>query len=78
MGDKTKSGEMSVRKAERILETFENGCRNGEQWAHDVVLHRGTEKYQASIDTLNDAFRIKSIARTIVPLAAEPQRVRKG
>jgi hypothetical protein len=76
LGDK-KSGEMSIRKAERILETFENGCKNGEQWAHDVVLHRGTEKYQASIDILNEAFRIKSIQRIVVPLAMESQRQQK-
>ena len=62
------NGEMSVRQAERVLEIFENGSKNGEQWAHDVVLHRGTEKYQQSIDTLNEAFRLKSIRRVIVPL----------
>lgn len=73
MADKNKDGEMSIRKAERILETFENGSKNGEQWAHDVVLHRGTEKYQASIDLLNDAFRVKSIPRVIVPLPVEPK-----
>ena len=61
--------QMSVRQAERILEIFENGSKNGEQWAHDVVLHRGTEKYQQSIDTLNEAFRLKSIQRIVKPLA---------
>jgi hypothetical protein len=65
-------GEMSVRQAERILEIFENGSKNGEQWAHDVVLHRGTDKYQQSIDTLNEAFRLKSIQRVIKPLS-KPQ-----
>jgi hypothetical protein len=61
-------GGMSERQAERILETFENGSKNGEQWAHDVVLHRGTDKYAHSIETLNEAFRLKSIDKVIKPL----------
>jgi hypothetical protein len=72
------NGEMSIRRAERILETFENGSKNGEQWAHDVVLHRGTEKYQQSIDTLNEAFRRKSIHRIVVPLKIQTQTAKKG
>lgn len=72
------NGEMTVRQAERILEIFENGSKNGEQWAHDVVLHRGTEKYQQSIDSLNEAFRLKSIRRVIVPLEARQDRQKKG
>ena len=69
---------MSVRQAERILEIFENGSKNGEQWAHDVVLHRGTGKYQQSIDTLNEAFRLKSIPRIVKPLAIRPESAKKG
>lgn len=64
-------GGMSEREAERILETFENGSKNGDQWAHDVVLHRGTEKYARSIETLNEAFRLKSIDTVIKPLKAK-------
>lgn len=62
------NGEMTPRRAERILEMFENGSKNGEQWAHDVVLRRGTDKYQQSIDNLNEAFRVKSIPRIVSPL----------
>lgn len=62
------TGEMSERQAERIIEEFENGSRNGEQWAHDVCLHRGTLKYEKSISILNEAFRIKSVERQIYPL----------
>jgi hypothetical protein len=74
---KKENGEMSVRQAERILEIFENGSKNGEQWAHDVVLHRGTDKYQESIETLNEAFRLKSIRRVIVPLNVDLAREKK-
>ena len=66
-----KSGEMSERQAERIIEEFENGSRNGEQWAHDVCLHRGTLKYEQSLLTLNEAFRIKSLDRQIHPLPSD-------
>lgn len=59
---------MSVRQAERIIEIFENGSKNGNEWAHDVCLHRGTEKYEKSIDTLNEAFRLKAIDIVIKPL----------
>jgi tRNA1(Val) A37 N6-methylase TrmN6 len=69
---------MSVRQAERILEIFENGSKNGEQWAHDVVLHRGTDKYQPSIDTLNEAFRIKSIRRIVKPLEIPHETAKKA
>ncbi len=68
---------MSERQAERILETYENASKNGNQWTHDVLLHRGTEKYRKSIDTLNEAFRVKSIATVIEPLersASFPER----
>lgn len=60
--------EMSERQAERVIEQFENGSRNGEQWAHDVCLHRGTEKYERSLGILNEAFKIKSMDRQIRPL----------
>jgi len=59
---------MSERQAERLLETYENASKNGNVWTHDVLLHRGTDKYAKSIDTLNEAFRIKSIATVIEPL----------
>lgn len=68
---KNQSEELSERQAERIIEQFENGSRNGEQWAHDVCLHRGTEKYEKSLVILNEAFKIKSINRLILPLPAE-------
>jgi hypothetical protein len=63
-----RNGEMSVRQAERIIEIFENGSKNGKEWAHNVCLHRGTEKYEKSIDTLNEAFRLKSINIVIKPM----------
>jgi tRNA1(Val) A37 N6-methylase TrmN6 len=79
MSKKNKNaGEMSERQAERILETFENGSRNGKQWAHDVVLHRGTEKYQQSIETLNEAFRVKSINTVIKPLPPDHTSTKKA
>ena len=62
---------MSEKQAARIIEQFENGTRNGEQWAHDVCLHRGTEKYERSLALLNEAFRIKCIDRQIEPLPLE-------
>ena len=72
---KTQSGEMSERQAARIIEMFENASRNGEQWAHDVFLHRGTEKYEEHLSKLNEAFGIKSIQTVVKPLkAAEKQR----
>jgi hypothetical protein len=70
------NGEMSERQAERILETFQNGSRNGEQWAHDVVLQRGKESYQKNIDTLNEAFRLKSINIVIKSLAREVENTK--
>jgi hypothetical protein len=79
MGKKNKNaGEMSERQAERILEIFENGSRNGKQWAHDVVLHRGTEKYQQSLETLNEAFRVKSINTVIKPLRHDHTSTKKA
>jgi hypothetical protein len=63
--------ELSERQAERIIEQFENGSRNGEEWAHDVCLHRGTEKYEKSLLLLNEAFRIKSIDRCIQALPGD-------
>lgn len=79
MKAKNKSnGEMSDRQAERIIEIFENGSKNGKEWAHDVCLHRGTDKYEKSIDTLNEAFRLKSIDIIIEPLKLQdPTPARK-
>lgn len=69
---------MSERQAERIIETYQNASRNGEEWAHDVFLHRGTEKYEKSLATLNDAFRIKEIDKVVVPQKiVSPTPVRK-
>ncbi len=69
---------MSERQAERIIETYQNASRNGEEWAHDVFLHRGTEKYEKSLATLNDAFRIKEIDKVVVPhKVVSPTPVRK-
>jgi hypothetical protein len=68
---KTKKGdnrEMSEREAERLLEMYENASKNGEEWTHDVLLNRGSEKYHSSIARLNEAFRIKFIATVIQPL----------
>ena len=65
------TGELSEKQAERIIEQFENGSRNGVEWAHDVCLHRGTDKYVKSLSILNEAFRIKSIDRLIQPLAGD-------
>ena len=73
------NAEMSEKQAERVIEEFENGSRNGEEWAHDVCLHRGTAKYEKSIWILNEAFRIKSMNRLIRALpvdSAVPYRKR--
>ncbi len=70
---KTKNGEMSERQAARMIEMYENAMRNGEQWAHDVLLHRGTPKYEQSIVTLNEAFGIKHVKIVIKPLAIPPK-----
>ncbi len=59
---------MSSRQAARFIEMYENAIRNGEQWAHDVFLHRGTEKYQRTLETLNKAFEIQAIQMVIKPL----------
>ena len=59
---------MSERQAERMIETYQNAVRNGEEWAHDVFLRRGTEKYEQSLDALNEAFRIKYIDKLVLPL----------
>ncbi len=61
-------GEMSQRQAERVIETYENAMKNGEEWAHRVLLRRGTEKYQKTIDTLNEAFRVKEVDQFITPI----------
>ncbi len=65
---KRSSDEMSVKQAERIIETYENASRNGQEWAHRVFLRRGTEKYQRQLDLLNEAFRTKFIDKVIKPL----------
>jgi hypothetical protein len=75
---RTQNGEMSERQAARIIEMFENASRNGEEWAHDVFLHRGTEKYEESLIKLNEAFAIRSIQTVVKPLklvqkASKPQ-----
>jgi hypothetical protein len=70
---KTKNGEMSERQAARMIEMYDNAMRNGEQWAHDVLLHRGTAKYEESIMTLNEAFYITRKQIVIKPL--EPLQV---
>ncbi len=71
-------GEMSEKQAERIIEIYDNASRNGEEWAHNVFLHRGTEKYEKSIETLNEAFRLKNIDKQVQQLPGVPAtRVRK-
>lgn len=71
-------GEMSEKQAERIIEIYDNASRNGEEWAHNVFLHRGTEKYEKSIETLNEAFRLKNINKQIQQLPGVPEtRMRK-
>ena len=69
--------DMSEKRAERLIEQFENGSRNGEEWAHNVCLHRGTDKYEKSLLLLNEAFRIKSIDRIIHPIPL-PNRAQSG
>jgi len=59
---------MSERQAVRIIEIYENGAKNGEEWAHDVCLHRGTEKYEKSLNQLNEAFKTAEVNRIITPL----------
>ncbi|MCI0446573.1 hypothetical protein L0244_06720 [bacterium] len=69
---------MSEKQAERIIEIYDNASRNGEEWAHNVFLHRGTEKYEKSIETLNEAFRLKNIDKQVQQLPGVPAtRVRK-
>lgn len=68
---KPKNGEMSERQAGRIIEMYENASRNGEEWAHDVFLHRGTDKYEHHLNQLNEAFGVKSIQTVIKPLKAK-------
>jgi hypothetical protein len=71
-------GEMSEKQAERIIEIYDNASRNGDEWAHNVFLHRGTEKYEKSIETLNEAFRLKNINKQVQQLPGIPQtRVRR-
>jgi len=68
---KVHTGEMSERQAERLLEMYDNAMKNGVEWAHDVLLNRGTEKYESSIEKLNEAFRMKSIGTIVEPLKTE-------
>ncbi len=70
----SKTGELSERQAARIIEMYENAMRNGEQWAHDVFLHRGTDKYEKSINTLNEAFAIKSL-HTVIQALDSPEKL---
>jgi hypothetical protein len=75
---KRSDGEMTEKQAERIIEIYDNASRNGEEWAHNVFLHRGTEKYERSIATLNEAFRLKNIDKTVQQLPGAPAaRIRK-
>jgi hypothetical protein len=69
---KTKNGEMSERQAARMIEMYENAMRNGEQWTHDVLFHRGTAKYEESIMTMNEAFDITRKQIVIKPLEPLP------
>lgn len=63
---------MTPRQAERIIEIFDNASKNGEAWAHDVFLRRGTENYEKSLATLNEAFRVKEIRKTVQELPGLP------
>lgn len=75
---KRTDGEMTRRQAERIIEIFDNASKNGEEWAHDVFLRRGTEKYEKSLATLNEAFQVKEIDKTVQELPGAPlTQVRK-
>ena len=75
---KRTDGEMTKRQAERIIEIFDNASKNGEEWAHDVFLRRGTEKYEKSLATLNEAFHVKEINKTVQELPGVPlSQVRK-
>lgn len=69
---KRTDGEMTRRQAERIIEIFDNASKNGEEWAHDVFLRRGTEKYEKSLATLNEAFQVKEIDKTVQELPGVP------
>jgi hypothetical protein len=69
---KRTDGEMTRRQAERIIEIFDNASKNGEEWAHDVYLRRGTEKYEQSLATLNEAFHVKEIDKTVQELPGIP------
>lgn len=73
---KNKNGIMSERQAARLIEMYENAMRNGEQWMHDVLLHRGTPKYEDSILTLNEAFSIRLMATVIKPLLSPGKAMR--
>jgi hypothetical protein len=70
---KRNDGEMTERQAERIIETYDNASRNGEEWAHNVYLHRGTEKYEKNLATLNEAFRLKNIDKLVQELPGIPE-----
>jgi hypothetical protein len=73
---KIEKGEMSEKQAARIIEMYDNAMRNGETWAHDVLLHRGTEKYERSLTTLNEAFDVKAIPTVVKALASETKIAR--
>jgi len=69
---KRSDGEMTEKQAERIIEIYDNASKNGEEWAHNIYLHRGTEKYEKNIETLNEAFRLKNIDKTVQQLPGIP------
>jgi len=68
---KDKNAGMSDKQADRIIETYQNAIRNGDEWAHDVFLHRGTDKYEKSLFILNEAFRTRYIDCMIQPLKTQ-------
>jgi hypothetical protein len=63
---------MTAGQAGRIIETFDNALRNGLEWAHDVFLRRGTDKYERNLAALNEAYKVKEIDKIIQQLPGEP------
>ena len=70
--------EMSEKQAARLIEMYENAIKNGEQWTHDVLFHRGNPKYEKTLESFNRAFQIHSRKIVIHPLRSKANRKEGG
>ena len=70
--------QMSEKRAARLIEMYENAIKNGEEWTHDVLFHRGNAKYKETLASFNLAFEIHSKNIVIQPLRSKTNRKEAG